>query len=201
MTNWNNTADPGSEKIHGPDRSMLSRDPNWRKLFSAIGWRMSLMPGAMVALRICFAVVSAAASGRRLGLPILACRRQSLRRRGRRVAVPVAVLGSHMFITGRWSRPTASISILVTTIRQCLITISAGYVPIQGTLSTAFPFKDPATKPPSASLGALNSGNSIRWRCLPASMGLDRSIDAILAAFFSVRLFSISAMAPCRKRR
>ena len=69
--------------------------------------------------------------------------------------------------------------------RQCLITISVGYVPIHGTLSTAFPFKDPATRPPSASLGALNSRQLDPLALLAGHMALDRSIDAILAAFFS----------------
>jgi hypothetical protein len=122
-------------------------------------------------------------AGRRLAPPILAFRRQSVRRRGRRVAVPVAVLGSHMFIIDRWSRPTAPISILVTTIRQCLITILGAYVPIRGTLSTAFPCKDPATRPPSASLGALNSRQLDPRALLAGDIALDRSIDAILAAF------------------
>jgi hypothetical protein len=121
-------------------------------------------------------------AGRRLAPPILAFRRQSVRRRGRRVAVPVAVLGSHMFIIDRWSRPTAPISILVTTIRQCLITILGAYVPIRGTLSTAFPCKDPATRPPSASLGALQLDP---LALLAGHLALDRSIDAILAAFSS----------------
>jgi hypothetical protein len=57
-----NRADPGIEKTHGPGRSMLFKDPNWRKLF---GGRLEdvLMPGAMVALRLCLAAVSVAAFG------------------------------------------------------------------------------------------------------------------------------------------
>ena len=172
-----------AKKFTGPTGQCCPEIQIGVSYFRSIGWRMSLMPGAMVALRLCLAAVSAAACGQAACAADLSVRRQSLRRRGHRAAVPAAVLGPHMFIIGRWSRPTASIWILVTTIRQCLITILGAYVPIRGTSSTAFPCKDPATRPLSTSLGALNQGNSIRWRCLPATCF--GPLDENFAAFFS----------------